>query len=186
MLPINHVFVNKPESLKSRHKILSLPWSFVDRAALLVHEQIKQLDVNKILIIARGGAILGVKLSHMLNNRNVCYLQMEKTNSNTPHDYGKIKIKNYPKLTKKDKILIVEDIIYKGDSISKAVSFVKSKNAKVIAVSTLIVDELYLAQPNLLFANSKIPIYSAYFCESNQWIRFPWEVSIKGERVLDE
>ncbi|TSC95376.1 MAG: hypothetical protein Athens101410_626 [Parcubacteria group bacterium Athens1014_10] len=179
--------LNNPKSLKAKQKFfkyLALDWKHIERAVQIFKEKInkKSLHFDKMLVLVRGGMVPASMLSFLINKREMDFFQGAKTNSNKPHDYQKFLVKLLPKIEKGKKYLIVEDIIFEGDTVYNAIQYVKSKQSEVIGACSIVVDEMFLKRYNSKHQN--VSLICAYQCENLKWIRFPWENKIKNEVFL--
>lgn len=176
--------LNNPKKLKAGHKnfkYLVLDWKHIENAVQIFKRKInkKFLHFDKMLVLVRGGMVPAIMLSFAINEREMDFFQGAKTNSNKPHDYQKFSVKLLPKIEKDKKYLIVEDIIFEGDTVYSAIQYVKSKQSEVIGVCSIVVDEMFLERYNTKYQS--VPLICAYQCENLKWMRFPWENKIKNE-----
>ena len=119
-------------------------------------------------------------LSHRLKIRKLVFYQGIKTRSNKPHDYGDFYCDSLPKIISGCKYLIVEDIIFEGDTVNSAVNYIKKSGGICIGVCSLVIDENLRIIP--AGSTNSTPLICAYQCENLKWIRFPWELKIKNEK----
>lgn len=176
--------LNKPKLIKTQlqeYEYAALSWQHIEKAVHLFKNQISQKPIkfDTILVLVRGGMAPAVILAHALDKRDLIFLQGIKTGSNKPHDYQKFSVKTLPKIEKNKKYLIIEDIIFEGDTIFKAIEYVESKQGKVSGVCSLVGDEMLFKQHNL--KHHHVPLVCAYQCQYLKWMRFPWERKIKKE-----
>lgn len=173
--------LNRPKLLqvKERDEYIALQWSHLERATALFAQKLQKLEeFDTLLVLVRGGLAPAACLAHRLNKRNLIFLQGMKTGSNKPHDYKKLSVSLLPKVREGEKIVIVEDIIFEGDTAGKAIEYVHAKRGGVVAVCALVADENFLQKK--AFGNS-IPFVIAHQCKHLKWIRFPWERKIRNE-----
>lgn len=157
---------------------LALTWSQIERGVDSCLGALKNLPTcNVLLALARGGTIPAIILSHRLQIREVRFFRSCRTRSNEPHDYGGLLVQDAPRFKPTDKVLIVEDIIYEGETLRAAVNAVLAHGAKPIGAFALVVDESFLSS-----ARGSVPVVAPYVCGHGQWIRFPWETPLRGER----
>lgn len=98
-------------------------------------------DKIGILGMARGALPMLVSVSHELEIRNVSTIQLQMSNSDKCHDYGKVKVLNECINNNFEKFILLEDIIYKGQTTNAAINVLKEKGKEVLAVYSLIIDE---------------------------------------------
>jgi hypothetical protein len=177
--------LNKPTKIKiSGAKVTALGWPYLEKAIDLFEREImkNKIDADGILVMVRGGMIPAVMLSHRLKMREMDFYQAIRTASDDPHDYGKFIAQHKPKITAGKKYLVIEDIIFKGETLNAGLKFIKSKGGKISAVASLLADEKYFTSDNFKINDSKL--ICAYQCEHKNWIRFPWESKVKGEKMI--
>lgn len=176
-------FINRPKRLvvPQKDKIIFLDWPLIEKAIFLFNRQIKNLPkFDTIFVLVRGGMVPATMLSHRLKIRKLVFYQGIKTCSNKPHDYGDFYCDSLPKLVPGGKYLIVEDIIFEGDTVNSAVDYIKESGGSCVGICSLVIDEnLRIIQAGS--ANS-IPLICAYECENLKWIRFPWELKLQAEK----
>jgi len=177
--------LNRPAKLRdSKSKVTALDWSFLERAILLFEKQIKnnRIKADYLLVMVRGGMIPAAMLSHYLKIREMEFYQVLRTVSDKPHDYGTPTPRHLPKIISGKRYLIVEDIIFKGETLNEGLKFIKAKGGRVAAVVSLLADEEFFKSKNFQVYQDKL--ICAYECRHKNWIRFPWEKKIKGEKKI--
>lgn len=150
-------------------KINYLDWSKFEELANLIIEDIekKKFDKNKICLLgaARGALPLLTYISHKTNIRNISVVQLQMTKSDIPFDYGEVKVLLKGIRNEFQDFIILEDIIYKGNTIKEILKLLKNKNVKEIY--SLVIDEKYIP--------IEYKVSSACMIKAEQWIKFPWE-----------
>lgn len=146
-----------------------LSWKEFEELSNLIVEDIerKGFDKNKICLLgaARGALPLLTYISHKTNIRNISVVQLQMTNSDNPFDYGEVKVLFEGIRNEFQDFIILEDIIYKGNTVKEILKLLKNKNIK--AIYSLVIDEKYLPM--------KHRVSSACMIKTEQWIKFPWE-----------
>ena len=118
-----------------------------------------------ILAIARGGLTLGHSLAVALDNRNlftlnsIHYEDMQKLDT--------IKIFNIPDLSKFKKILLVDDIIDSGESMTE----IKKELLRIYPHIDLKIASVFYKQKALIQPDYKIK-------EATEWVEFFWDIRI--------
>lgn len=159
---------------------LALNWKHIDQAVSIWVNAIQTLpEFDTILVMVRGGLIPATVLSHRLKVRQMKFFQGRRTASDVPHDYCSFSIISLPDIREKERVLIVEDIVYRGETIAKAIEYVKSTGGAIAAICTLVLDEEYEDK----LKNSDLLLIPAYQCTAGKWIRFPWEKPLQDEIV---
>jgi len=177
--------INFPQKLNTHpsSKIMYLGWNLVERAILLFTKKIHLLSsVDGIFVLIRGGMVPAVMLAHKLNVRKMFFYQGLKTQSNTPHDYGIFRVQSVPKICKGMKYLVVEDIIFEGDTVVNAIKYIQKRGGICVGVCSLVIDVNFY---NIAEKLVNVPVICAYKCSHLKWIRFPWENSLDGERRIN-
>ncbi len=88
-------------------------------------ELLKEYNPDAILAIARGGVTFGHFLSEQLNIREFYIINSIYYNDNKKLDT--IKVFNIPTQIKSTKVLVVDDIVDSGDTMSKVISILTKK-----------------------------------------------------------
>ena len=129
-------------------------------------KQIKdEFDPEVILAVARGGLTLGHSLAVALNNRNLFTLNSihyEDTNK-----LDTINIFNVPDLSKYTKILLVDDIIDRGESMVE----IKRELLKRYPNLDIKIATVFYKEKALLLPEFKVK-------EAHDWIEFFWDIHI--------
>jgi uncharacterized protein len=166
-----------------RDKYIAFQWSHVERAVEVWASELSHLaDFDTILPIARGGLVPAVLLSHLVKKRSFSFFQGTRTNSDAPHDYCPLSLTVPPHVNRFEKFLIVEDIIFKGDTTQGAIDYIQDHAGLVVAVCTLVVDEQFQKNDSAKHSD-EIPMIAVYKCPKDKWIRFPWEHRISEEVI---
>jgi orotate phosphoribosyltransferase len=174
--------INKPNKIvvDQINNIIHLDWQAIEVAVGLFHKKIEKISpFDSLLVLVRGAMVPAAMLSHSLNNRNMKFYQGVKTNSNKPHDYGKFRSLLLPKLMPGERLLIVEDIIFEGDTVNNAIDYVIKCGCVCVGVCSIVIDENLKNLPAI--KRNSVPLIGAYECENLKWIRFPWEIKIDNE-----
>jgi adenine/guanine phosphoribosyltransferase-like PRPP-binding protein len=183
---MNMKLLNKAIKLSNnRHQsAIKLNWSHIEKAIIMWSAVLSNKKFDSLLVMVRGGMVPAVMLSHRMSCRKLRFFQGMRTATNKPRDYCDLTLINLPEIKNNERIVIIEDIVYKGDTTHAAINYIKEKGAKVVCVCTLVVDEDYnkLAHPE----TPRLPLYTGYICPSEAWVRFPWEQPIKGEIKANE
>lgn len=125
--------------------------------------------------MARGALPLLTSISHELGIREISIIQFQMSNSDNMHDYGKVRLINEMISDNYDNFILLEDIIYKGNTTDAAITYLKSKNKKVVGVYSLIADEGF---KDITIKNNNVEINYAYDLSKDDWVYFYWECNI--------
>lgn len=104
---------------------------YLDKVSILASLLIKQLDCptpNTIVAPAMGGLVLGQEVARQLNCR---FLFLEKVED-------KLELRRNFSLSKKDNVLLVEDVVTKGGRVTEALSILNETECTICAVTSLV------------------------------------------------
>lgn len=127
------------------------------------------LEKVSLLGIARGGLPLLSYVSHHVKIRELSIIQLKMTMSDKPFDYGTASIIFKAIRNDFDKFIILEDIIFTGQTIQLVQDEIYKENKEIIAIYSLVADEAY--KNDFI----KVPIRTAAIIKKNKWVKFPWE-----------
>ena len=150
--------------------VIKFPWRKYDEYAL---EIVAYLDNAKfipdvIIGIARGGLPLMVTLSSYYNVRSTGVIFMEKTTTDEEfaQRHHKVICKGYylPSDINNQKVLLVDDIIRTGDTLSASLEMINGLKPGLVRVVTLFKQDDY-----------DFKSYAPISVKSDDWIKFPWD-----------
>ncbi|MCI6988774.1 MAG: phosphoribosyltransferase [Campylobacter sp.] len=121
-----------------------------------------EFDPEAIVAIARGGMTLGHAVAMILDNRNLFTLNSIHYDGDKKLD--EVKIFNIPDLSKFKSVILVDDMIDSGESMSEILRVLKRDYPSVnFKVATIFYKKRALLKPD--------------FCikEAKEWIEFFWE-----------
>jgi len=152
----------------------SLDWQRFELLAKYIVDDImtcKYLNMSEIglMAIARGGLTLTSFVSHHIDKRDISFMQVKMTNSDIPYDYGATEIVLSAFSEAFDNFLILDDIIYHGNTIDIVKKEFKRRGKRIVSIYSLSIDESYENK------DLKIPISSASIVKNDSWVKFPWE-----------
>jgi len=130
---------------------------------------LKEYNPDAMIAIARGGLLLGHLLSEALETREIYSL-------NSIHYDGTKKLDtfdifNIPDLTRKHKVVLIDDIIDSGESMVEILKILKEKYPHCeFKVATIFFKPTALMQPDFVVKEAK------------NWIEFFWEVDLLETR----
>ena len=121
-----------------------------------------EFEPEVILAIARGGLTLGHFLAMRLNNRNLFVLNSIHYDDTQKLD--SLKIFNVPDLSAHKRVLIVDDMIDSGETMSAIKSLLAGKFPRVeFKIATIFYKQNAILQPDFTLK------------EAREWIEFFWE-----------
>ncbi len=126
---------------------------------------IKKYKPDAIIAIARGGMILAHLISEAINLRDIYTI-----NAVSYYDdikFQKVKISNIPNLSKKNNILIVDDIVDSGETMSEVIKIFKQEYPNInIKCLSIFYKDTAVIKPDFKVR------------KTDQWIEFFWEVDL--------
>lgn len=136
---------------------------FKQDVAFLAKEIQKNFQPDALVAIARGGMTLGHSLAIALNTRNLFTLNSIHYEDTKKLDT--IEIFNIPNLSKYKKILLIDDIVDSGESLSEIMRILREKFPYIeFKIATIFYKKTALLEPEFKVKEAK------------EWIRFHWEV----------
>ncbi len=144
--------------------MISLSWERVTDLIKSNEDILKYSDYDCLLAVARGGLVPAVIISHLIGTRDVYVINLKRNCTNKM--YSK---KMDPQISYFDKnilsgknILVVEDIVNTGESISKLLDYLSGSNYNRVDIFSLVKHDEY-----------KGSIF--YGIKTKEWVKFPWE-----------
>ena len=126
-------------------------------------EELDDFQVDTIVAVARGGVTMGHFLAQRLGIRRLFCLNSIHYDDKNKLD--KVYVSNIPDLGEKNRVLIVDDIIDSGESMSEILRILQKEYPKnSYKVATIFYKKDALIKPD----------FSLY--EAKEWIDFFWEV----------
>ncbi|TDP26849.1 phosphoribosyltransferase [Halanaerobium congolense] len=154
-------------------KIFKLSWENFECFADVIVKDImsNNLHLEEVCLLgtARGALPLLTYVSHQTGIRDISIMQLKMTDSDTPFDYGEVSVLLKSLRDEFTKFIVLEDIIYKGQTVGEIQKELKKENKKIVEIYSLVIDEGY---DNKLIT---IPIKSVSIIEKEKWVIFPWE-----------
>ena len=126
---------------------------------------IKGYSPDTILAVARGGVTLGHFLSSSLDNRRL--FTINSVHYENTKKLDTFDIFNIPDLSDAKKVVIVDDIVDSGETLSEIIKILKEKYPKVEFKTAAI----FYKPTAVIEADFKVKI-------ANKWIDFFWEIDI--------
>lgn len=131
-----------------------------DLAKKLCSELAKKFSKEKITAVigpALGGVIVSYEVARALKVRSL-FAEREE---------GAVALRRGFELSKKDRVLVVEDVITTGGSVNEVMKLVKSKGAEIVGLGSIIdrsLDDVDFGIPFKSLAKIEIETYSAQDC----------------------
>lgn len=155
-------------------EIYNLSWQDVEIGVEKILKEIKERNINidTIIPILRGGAPLGNLISNNMD-ADISYMHIRRTKSNdinavfgTPVLKG---ITNEETIEGKD-VLLVDDLLDKGDTMKFAIQELEKYKPKSIHVAVLY---------NFTKLDNTEQYLIGLTLEEKKWIVFPWETKLE-------
>lgn len=166
----------KIDGLRTENKKVYLSWEQFDEMVKQFSNKICSLpDPDKLCLlgVARGGLPLLTAVSHQTGIRNISIVQTQITNTDTPFDYGNIRLLIDGIRDEFDKFIVLEDIIGTGETLKFLLRYLQKKGKSISSIFSLVIDEDFLNSSEI-----DVPIYGGVKLPSKNWVVFPWERSI--------
>lgn len=156
---------------------------YIEAIKLISSDILNKYGLKKIgiLALARGALPMAASISHFTGIRDVSVMQLQMTNSDNCFDYGAVKLKNYY-LYEYDAFILLEDVIYHGNTTNFAINTLKALNKQILEVYALAIDENFIELPD----NKDIKINYVYDIPSEDWLHFLWEEDITNKEKTYE
>ncbi len=130
-----------------------------------ISKRLKELKIDAIVAVARGGMIPAYYISTILDNRALFTINSIYYDEDRRRD--DIKIFNIPDISPFKNVLVVEDIVDSGKTLLEVKNILKEKfDANIISFSIFYKDKA-LVKPDI------------YLKKATAWIDFFWEVDLK-------
>jgi len=127
--------------------------------------QLKEYKPDAMVAIARGGLVLGHLLSEALETREIYSLNSIHYDGTKKLDT--FEIFNIPDLTRKHKVVLIDDIVDSGESMVEIIKILKEKYPhSEFKIATVFYKPSALIQPDFTVKEAK------------DWIEFFWEVDL--------
>lgn len=130
-----------------------------------IAKQMEGLTFDWYVAIARGGLIPATLLSQITGQRNIdtiCVSRYDENNKEKELDYEERKSLKH---LRNQRVLIVDDLLDHGRTMSYVISVIKIYNPKDLKIAVLYWKEKSIIKPDFYIEG----------CEQNCWISFPWE-----------
>ena len=131
--------------------------------------QIKDFNPDAMIAIARGGLVLGHLLSEALDTREIYSLNSIHYDGTKKLDT--FEIFNIPDLSRKHKVVLVDDIVDSGESMVEIIKILQEKYHHCeFKIATIFYKPTALIQPDFTVKEAK------------NWIEFFWEVDLLEDK----
>ncbi|MEM3651660.1 MAG: phosphoribosyltransferase family protein [Nitrososphaerales archaeon] len=154
---------------------LSLGWDEVEDYVSELAERVYSVyQPNTLLAVMRGGAIVGVMLADRLGVRRVCTVNLRFYEK--PEVRGVLDIYQKPPMEciSNNVVLVIDDIVDTGQSLSAVMHLRALRRAKEVRSSALLVKEHSTYMPDF------------YIRKVEGWVFYPWEVREACEEIYSK
>ncbi len=127
--------------------------------------QIKDYNPDALIAVARGGLVLGHLLSEALDTREIYSLNSIHYDRTTKLDT--FEIFNIPDLSRKHKIVLIDDIVDSGESMVEILKILSEKYHHCeFKIASVFYKSTAIIQPHFTVREAK------------DWIEFFWEIDL--------
>lgn len=154
---------------------LSFTWDEVEDYASELAEQIRKVyQPHTILAVIRGGAVVGVLLADRLGVGKIYTVNLRSYDK--PEARGAVKIYQKPPVEciSDRKVLIVDDIVDSGQSLSTVIQLIEQNRPEEVRSAALLVKEHSTYTPDF------------YVKKVKGWVFYPWEVREACEEIYSK
>ncbi|MFN3621925.1 MAG: phosphoribosyltransferase [Nitrososphaerales archaeon] len=154
---------------------LSLGWEEVEDYVSELAERIYSVyQPNTLLAVMRGGVVVGVMLADRLGVRRVYTVNLRSYEK--PKVRGALDIYQKPPIESISNkvVLVIDDIVDSGQSLSAVMQLIELKRAKEVRSSALLVK----------YHSKYIPDF--YVKKVKGWVFYPWEVREACEEIYSK
>jgi len=127
-----------------------------------IANDIEKENFDAIVAISRGGLTFGHFLSQRINQRNLYIIN--SVHYENQKKLETIEIFNTPNLANHKRVIVVDDIVDSGDTISEVVKHLKNEFA-----------HLHIETASLFYKKSAIITPDYWLHDANDWIDFFWD-----------
>ena len=147
-----------------------LSWDRIEEMCVHISEDIQKRNVkiDKIIAVSRGGLIPARILSSLLNNKNLFTIRVTfYTKPGVTKDKPHLAEDLSTDVTDKN-VLVVDDVVESGKTLALAQNYLRERGAKKVFTAALL--DKYVDGKE----KAAVP---DFFCEKidNKWIVYPWE-----------
>ncbi|MEG2379874.1 MAG: phosphoribosyltransferase family protein [Bacilli bacterium] len=170
------------KSTRYKEEISKLTWDEFEELADIIADHIiyNKLNLQKVCLLgtARGALPLLTYISHQTGIRDISVMQLKMTNSDKPFDYGNVKVLLKAIRLDFDKFIVLEDIIYKGQTINIIQDELQKYGKEILEIYSLVIDEAYSNK------NINLKVKAASVIKKDKWVVFPWEKKIEVSEYI--
>lgn len=128
-------------------------------------------EFDTIVAIARGGLILSLMLGEYYDIRKVYSINTIGYEGETKLE--NVKVNNIPNLKNSTRVLIVDDIVDSGDTLTEVLKVLESKYPRITFYSA-----------SLFYRPTAQLSPDWYVVESDEWIEFFWSEDLKDKNEI--
>jgi orotate phosphoribosyltransferase len=108
-------------------KVLQHP-DYTSQICSLIVDHFKEFDIDTVIAPAMGGMIVGYEVGRQLDKKSIF----------TEREDKKMTLRRGFELSKGEKVLVCEDVITTGGSVKEVIDIVKSLEAEVVGVASIV------------------------------------------------
>jgi hypoxanthine phosphoribosyltransferase len=162
-------------SVLAEQKYLYVTWEHHDA---LVHQIAKQVndsnwEFDTILCMARGGSLAGLRLSHLMNEKELATIATKSYRGRNGMEQKELVISEHIAMTAEKlgkRVLLVDDLVDSGISMLKVKELIFERHPEVEEIRTAV----------LFYKSCSVhkPYYIGESADKETWIVFPFEKAI--------
>jgi len=148
-------------------------WGYIEKACKSIAFDLYESDISRIIGLSRGGLIPATIIANSLGVREVYSIGLasyELTHNGVEAPRDDIRVyqrlpSNCPKLNKREKVLIVDDISDKGHTFEHVINNLTKQYQSTFMTASIFIKPSTSYLPDMFY--SEVP--------DEQWVVFPWE-----------
>lgn len=143
-------------------------WKYIHRACDSIVRSYDHNPPDKIIGLSRGGWVPAVILANLMGVREVLSMGVASYDGNKQGEmrmYQRLPV-NCPVLNNRQRVLIVDDISDKGDTLKHVIDNISTTYNVIVETATV----FYKPRTN------HKPDYYHKMVPDDQWVVFPWEI----------
>lgn len=144
---------------------LYVSWKEFDSYCVNLSNKLRDWAPNAIMAVARGGLMVGVRLSHLLEDVKIGYVEVKYYIDSETRKPRPAMVLPPTMNVSSMKVVVVDDVVDTGDTLKLVIENLMLQNPSEIKTATLTYKKWSKVKPDY---------YS--FGPVDKWVVFPWEV----------
>ncbi len=164
-----------------------ITWEQIEECARMIAKDIDQKYRDQkvcLLGAARGGLIPLIRISHLLDMRDISIIQVKLTATDDPiYEGNTMRPEIVLECLKNqfDQFILIEDVIETGTTCNEVIKLIESYGKKVVETYALYVRESFIEKGRELEKNT--PLSYIYTKPDECWAFLPWEVKVDLNQI---